>query len=156
MTPREPDRFDKQAWELFRSLVMDEARAVPVIAAALRAAESSALERAARIARRYSHHAEREIRALIPPAAAPAAETPLVCGPNCPGYPAPAADYDPITAPIPGGDMNGPHGPLRTVPMMPVDEAADARMDALRAAQPPETSRPIAPAAETGKAQDSL
>ncbi|HEY2848338.1 MAG TPA: hypothetical protein VGI97_00545 [Gemmatimonadaceae bacterium] len=93
----EPDRFDAQARELFRSLVMDEARAVPMIAAALHAAESSALERAAQECRsmaadprpQAAHEAllsaSDRIRAQIPPAAAPAACTCQRCDPEMPG-----------------------------------------------------------------------
>jgi hypothetical protein len=115
MTPRERDRFDKQAREIFGA---EDWKFHERVAAALRAAESSALERAAQsfeanVASRFSGKDVADFLRFLKSAAAPAAEA-----------------------------------PIRTVPMMPVDDAADARIDALRAAQPRETSRPIAPAAE--------
>jgi hypothetical protein len=89
MTPREPDRFDKQARETYRRMFavpMPVEERQGVLAAALRAAESSALERAAQEALDHGDGLSGEelaeaIRALIPPAAAPAAHARCVqCG----------------------------------------------------------------------------
>src|SRR4051812_48721346 len=112
MTQREPDRCEAKAREMFAWLdrrfgkecghnhandydpppYSQGARpdTYEYLAAALRAEAAEALERAAQriawIQPEYTaHEAQRQIRALKPPAAAP------------------AADYDPITAPIPEG-----------------------------------------------------
>lgn len=132
----EPDRFEAKAADLLFDIMSDgggdEASAIRRIAAALRAAEASALERAAQrvawIQPEYTaREVQRQIRALTPPAAAP------------------AADYDPITAPIPDGDMNGPHGPL------PAAETCPQGCDKPAGHEPP--CGEYAPAAETGKEQ---
>jgi hypothetical protein len=89
MTPREPDRFDAQARELFRAVMDAPLRTdrVGIIAAALRAEHEVTIERAAREAETLAEAPNfamggiyaltiiaRKIRALIPPAATPAAD----------------------------------------------------------------------------------
>jgi hypothetical protein len=86
MTPREPDRFSVQAKEFCLRHGIEDGKTHSHFAAALRQAESSALERAAREGEALSSNYNKDraliadsiadaIRALIPPAAAPAAET---------------------------------------------------------------------------------
>lgn len=88
MTPREPDRFEEKARELMDSdcphEASDEIPCVICLAAALRAAESSALERAEAAFREWSNttYDTRDVfqvligvrTAIASPAAAPAAE----------------------------------------------------------------------------------
>src|SRR3954463_3647969 len=72
MTPREPDRFEARCGVHGQR---PGGRDGHCICPELRAAESSALERGAQVADRYkSRLIPNSIRALIPPAAAPAAE----------------------------------------------------------------------------------
>jgi hypothetical protein len=78
MTPREPDRFEAKAKTVCgkdgaRLFGLDFEVAVEHVAAALRAAEADALERAARTC--VNEKDARAIRALASPAAAPAAPT---------------------------------------------------------------------------------
>jgi hypothetical protein len=152
MTPREPDRFDKQAADVLKAVMDAERRGDnmdPIIAAALRAAESSALERALGRDKPWS------IADVLDKLADAAAH--LLNDHNCDEHgwelvqgcvPRARAYASDLRALIPPAAAPAAEPPIRAVPMMPVDEAADTRIDALRAAQPRETSRPIAPAAD--------
>jgi hypothetical protein len=197
MTPREPDRFDKQALELVRRNWIDHTEStVRHIAAALRAAEASALERVAQVvedteivrrgamtyepwddAQGTLSNAAKAVRALIPPAAAPAASVCAKCGKeedvaeHCDGVhgtadahefePAAAPAADPIheaylaadeygQPPAPAAETDAPNGPVCGCGRPSRYESGWCGETSCFAnvTQP---SEPAAPAAETGK-----
>lgn len=184
MTPREPDRFNVDSL-MRRGLSKDAAIGLSrEIAAALRAEHASALERAAQIVDTVNWPAKplisARIRALIPPAAAPAAGRPF--DPSAaprkytgPGYEFTVSDGGPIPAPAAeesaqecrqcAGTGCAPNhlsdtcGACGGTGMRGTDESDDESSEPVApAADPmrillPGLHRGAAPAAETGKAQ---